>query len=72
MSPLPFPRVLDAQAALRHPARRNARGGVTDVESQARMLGSAKVEVIGLAQSAASLAADDSTARLKKPLWHER
>jgi maleate isomerase len=37
----------------------NARGGDADVDSQARMLGGATVEVLGLAQSAASLASDD-------------
>jgi maleate isomerase len=36
-----------------------SRGDDAEVDSQARMLGSAKVEVIGLAQSAASLVADD-------------
>ena len=40
-------------------AQTGPRGDDADVAAQARMLGDAKVEVIGLAQSAASLAADD-------------
>src|SRR5580698_10301780 len=40
-------------------AETDKRESDAEVATQARMLGSAKVEVVGLAQSAASLAADD-------------
>jgi maleate isomerase len=42
------------------------RGGDTDVDYQARLLGSAQVEVVALAQTAASLSADDFDDRIIK------
>jgi arylmalonate decarboxylase len=42
------------------------RGGDADVDYQARLLGTAKVEVVALAQSAASLSSDDFDDRITK------
>jgi maleate isomerase len=47
-------------------AETTPRGGDADVEYQARLLGSAKVEVVALAQTAASLSADDYDERITK------
>ena len=42
------------------------RSGDADVDYQARLLGSANVEVVALAQTAASLSADDYDDRITK------
>lgn len=47
-------------------AETTSRGGDADVDYQARLLGSAKVEVVALAQTAASLSADDYDERITK------
>jgi maleate isomerase len=47
-------------------AETTPRGGDADVDHQARLLGSAKVEVVALAQTAASLSSDDFDDRIIK------
>ncbi len=47
-------------------AETTPRGGDADVDYQARLLGSAKVEVVALAQTAASLSVDDYDERITK------
>lgn len=47
-------------------AETTPRGGDADVDYQARLLGSAKVEVVALAQTAASLSTDDYDERVTK------
>ncbi len=51
---------------LRSGAETTPRGGDTDVDNQARLLGDAGVQVVALAQTAASLSADDYDDRITK------
>ena len=51
-------------------AETTPRGGDADVDNQARLLGDAGVKVVALAQTAASLSADDYDDRITKRMSH--